>query len=272
MSFISPGQNIHRGWNILFGDLVSDPFFANVVLLAPFSGGVKGNAIPTATPTIDLSSYHHPLLSANGSNVAGLYWSGLDNYSGVFDVTRYGQVVAGANSDGSIRFANVSGVPEFAMGLGDFTVECDICTNTGLNINFWGVGSTGNAKSWFLGNGATAGTRARLAFFQTSLSAVPVIVGAADVFLDNYSNWVTCAYSRVAGIGYLFANGVLQGSAADTVDYDSTSGDFGQGPGTGNHQASFNPLKGYIANVRMTKGIGRYTASYTPPTGPYPRQ
>jgi hypothetical protein len=237
-----------------------DPYFANVALLVPFSGGTNGAAIPTGTAGIDLSSYGHQLAGVGGSGIGGKYQT---------TPARYGASVAGSNTDGAINFTSAGPPAEFVMGTADFTAECDAYMGivSPISMSAFGVGSAGVSGSWTFGNGPSSPDFYRLAFYRNG-SSTPFLTSAAEVWDSTNlgANWVTMAYSRVSGVGYLFANGILVGSAADATNYTLAS----TGPGVGSHVAAANPWKGYIANLRLTQGVGRYTTRYLPPIGPYP--
>ena len=80
--------------------------------------------------------------------------------------------------------------------------------------------------------------------------------------------WTHVAISRIGGTSRLFIAGVLVGSWADAINY-STSFDR---PiiGAQGYSAGTNPLDGHIDEVRITKGVGRYLTTFTPPSAPYP--
>lgn len=273
MSFLSPGFTMRRALNMILGDLggPGDPFFANVVLLAPYSSGVaQGSSILTGAASVginDQSIYRHPQSTAAGSQQAGKYWF-TDTFSSLASVRRYGLSSAGTNTDGNLGFAPAN-VPEFQMGLGDFTIEADgyMGLSGTIQLALYGAGATGVAGTWQLGGGATAPTSYRLSWYADGTN-VPLMQSAANVWNAAAlgAEWHTVAYSRVAGVGFLFADGVLVATGADATDYTTVSA----GPGTATRASALNPWKGYIANVRLTKGVGRYTANYIPPTGPYP--
>ena len=79
------------------------------------------------------------------------------------------------------------------------------------------------------------------------------------------ATWYHVAFSRVSGTGRLFINGVLDGTRADTINYIS-------GPLTviGSFNGEVQSMNGNITDLRVTKGVGRYTASFTLPTGSFP--
>lgn len=241
-----------------------DPYFDSVVLLVPFSGGINDQDIPTDTSGIDLSKYDHLLASAgsrSGGSLGGGVYYNVDPFHSLY-VSKYGETVAGCNTDGAIRFYTA---PEFLMGTEDFTIEMDAAQQFAgvYPCSAFGVGAPGQSGTWLIGTDAT--DAGRLAFYQESITDIPSIVSPSDVWTTD-GVFANIAYSRVAGVGYLFANGVLVGSAPNVIDYNADL----YGPGQGSHTLALNPWKGYLANIRWTSGVGRYTASYTPASGPYP--
>jgi hypothetical protein len=74
--------------------------------------------------------------------------------------------------------------------------------------------------------------------------------------------WIHIAATRASGTLRLFQNGILVGSAANTVDFTNT----GTGVYIGRASDSGEEINGYIDELRITKGYARYTANFTPPT------
>lgn len=142
----------------------------------------------------------------------------------------------------------------YNLGTGDFTWEVSIRPTTVDVKNIAQIVGSGAATSpsiYCLANGS-------LIYYLSS----DRITSAAGVVVVN--TWLPIAYSRVSGTGRLFANGVLIGSWADSTDYTN---------GIGNSlylSGSASPLEGYYDEFRLTVGVGRYTASYTPAIAAFP--
>ena len=75
--------------------------------------------------------------------------------------------------------------------------------------------------------------------------------------------WNHLAWTRQGSICRVFVNGVLQGSGTKSDAFSINSiGATSSGGG----QA----VNGYIDDLRITKGVARYTSNFTPPTAPFP--
>jgi hypothetical protein len=141
---------------------------------------------------------------------------------------------------------------DFAMGAGDFTIECWARWEGALTDNravfCWG--NTNWAVYTFAG---------QMAVFDGV--STNIIVGTSV----SLNTWYHVAISRVGSSLRLFRDGVQQGSTASNSTNFSTGeiiiGNFNTGT------SSFN---GHIDEVRVTIGQGRYTANFTPPTPPFP--
>ena len=82
------------------------------------------------------------------------------------------------------------------------------------------------------------------------------------------SQWVHIALSRSGTSTRLFMDGLQTGSTyTDTLNYIASPVRIGDGNDGVSPTASFS---GYIDDFRITKGIARYTANFTPPTLPFP--
>lgn len=77
----------------------------------------------------------------------------------------------------------------------------------------------------------------------------------------NGSTFEHLAISRTGSTLKTFRNGVQQGSVTYSGDVDLRQCDYGRYVPNGN--LYFN---GYLDDLRITKGVGRYTASFSPPT------
>lgn len=69
----------------------------------------------------------------------------------------------------------------------------------------------------------------------------------------------------------LFINGVQQGGdQTDSATYNASAVPFTIGNGYDNNELDLHPMLGFVQGVRVTKGIVRYTANFTPATALWP--
>ena len=136
-----------------------------------------------------------------------------------------------------------------AFGTGDFTVEAWIYpTASAHNILL----PSATANSWALI------TYSNNLYWQQAGSN---IFGAGTV---NLNAWNHVAVSRSGGTLSGYVNGVSVYSGANSYNYSGTPTRY-IGPGPGGPVGSM-----YIDDVRLTKGTGRYTTGFTPPTAAFP--
>ncbi len=84
--------------------------------------------------------------------------------------------------------------------------------------------------------------------------------------------WQHVAISRAAGVSRTFVGGVVGATAADTQNYNAAGVRVRMGGWEdpyGNDPPSWG-FRGYMSNIRVTKGVGRYTGAFVPPTAPFP--
>jgi hypothetical protein len=158
--------------------------------------------------------------------------------------------------DGTADYITVPNQPDFAYGTNDFTIE------------MWVYRTVSGITQVLLDQRTASPTNyAPVIFINTSNAlqyndgAASVITGATTVPLNAWSH---VALSRSGTSTKLFLNGVQQGSTyTDTRNYIATPLTIG---------ARFNNIQnftGYIDEVRISKGIARYTANFTAPTTPF---
>lgn len=147
------------------------------------------------------------------------------------------------------------------FGSGDMTIECWAYFNSVSGyqtlVDFRG-GSFGTSSFvlW-----VDAGT---LSFFAGAYSgASPVLSGGAI----STGQWYHIVVSRSSGTTKLFVNGTQTATTTNAWAQTFSSTDVLGLGGTTNLTGNF--LNGYIDDLRITKGVARYTANFTPPTAAF---
>lgn len=137
--------------------------------------------------------------------------------------------------------------PDFQLGLGDFTIELYAKPNRDTNNSIITVSGlliyTANGRYY-------VSTSTSPNFFMTT----------AGVDLTKYQH---LALVRSNGIFYFFIDGAQAGYINFSMNLQDATAFLG----------AFNAGSrgdGYFDEVRITKGIARYTADFTPPTEPFP--
>jgi hypothetical protein len=142
---------------------------------------------------------------------------------------------------------------------GDFTIECWINKPTSSNAGFLHKFTTsGTARSWFFGQD---GSGSVYFYGSTSGSAWEVAIGTGSIPANT---WTHVAVVRYGNVIKIFINGVQSGSdyAFSGTFYNSATPIY---IGNNSSAATSWSINGYMDDVRITKGIARYRANFTPP-------
>jgi len=142
----------------------------------------------------------------------------------------------------------------------------------------WVYLSSSSVNTIFDTGGSSATTIGTLLYLNSSLSLIAIVrqgTGTATTSSPNnivtLNSWHHIALSYDQSAFRLFVDGTLVGS---TTFNTQTSNDSTQSTlKVGAHEyGSFLDgfMNGYIDDFRITKGIARYTANFTPPTAPFP--
>jgi hypothetical protein len=166
-------------------------------------------------------------------------------------VKKYG--TGSAKFDGTGDALTIPPSVDFAFGTGTFTIECwvrlNTLTGTQILFDFRNDGTTPSSYAPIIT--LSAGTLV----YQTL--AGNRIVGTAL----TTSTWYHVALARSGTATKLFLNGTQVGSTY------TDSNNYIQGPLTiGAQYNSSNSVNGYIDDIRVTKGLARYTTSFVAPT------
>jgi hypothetical protein len=223
---------------------------------------VKGSALAATTPTAPLTAVTNTQLLCNFTNAGildGTMKNNLETVGGASvstSVVKYGS--------GSMYFDGTGDRLAFptsqnaAFGTGDFTVEMWVYPN-----------SFSTSPVLFDTRNVSTNTAAIALTFDTSgnpkvyVNGGFLITGSSPAAL---SSWSHLAMVKLNGVIRLYLNGVSVGSSSSSTSLTDTAITIGDSINTA---GAFN---GYIDDLRITKGIARYTQNFIPPSVALPRQ
>lgn len=241
-----------------------DPDFPDVRLLMNGSGSLSGNTLLNA----DQSLYHISGITRTGAAAPN---SGAIQLYGTNSL--YGGTAS--NTTGSTASIVVAAGNVPAFGTGDFTLELWFyyTMGTGVDITKHIMGTDVGIRMLLTGGAAPTGftgtTIDRLVFYSgPDLGAGVIPIGITSTAVSKNA-WRYVAISRVSGTIYTYYNGNFIGSATDNTNYGSLKYAFFNGGTAG---TSTRNMCGYMSNVRITVGVGRYNSVTTIPipTEPFP--
>lgn len=221
-----------------------DPYASNVSLLLHMDGT---NGSTTFTDT----SSNTKTVTAAGNAQISTSQSKFGGASGAFDGS--GDAVTIPDSD------------DFNFGSGEFTIEFwvyfnSLAVNTALASH---AATSGSDFSWSL----TWFTNNTLQFRYSTNGTTGQTRSAS--FTPSTSTWYHIAIVRDATNRLrIFADGVeLYSVSISTITLFNSSANLVFGARYNSYEISLN---GYLDDVRITKGVGRYNANFTPPTAAFP--
>ena len=158
--------------------------------------------------------------------------------------------------DGTGDYALIPSNSAFQFGSGNFTIEAWIYPRSFGDFDAIATNLQGNDTSWtfaFLSNGVLR--------FQTN----NIVLAATPSSIVTLNQWSHVAVTRASNNFTIFVNGTQQGAGTNSLILSqlanvTVGGDIAQ-------QTFFD---GYIDDFRITKGVARYTANFTPPAAPFP--
>ena len=154
--------------------------------------------------------------------------------------------------NGTSNYLEIANSTNLILGTGDFTIEAWIYqTAWGKNRAIYSkTGTTVSSGTMFFGIDISGK-------IIVELNSTTIFSGVNTIPLNT---WTHVAWSRNSGTSYYFVNGNLDGSVSDTSDFFGT-GASRIGLGRGNSTTFWS---GQISNLRVLKGTGLYTSSFTP--------
>lgn len=225
------------------GKVPTDAQWANVTLLLHMNGA-------NGATTFQDSSASAKAVTANGNAQLSTATPKFGTSCGLFD--------------GSGDYLTVGDHADFDLGSGDFTIE-GWARRTALPSVAYGLltkrVATSNYAPFNLEITASAQLRAQV---STTGSSWVSITSSTTLTLNSYDHW---AFVRNGGTLYLFINGQSVGSAAVSGALMTNTAAVVIGGASSTAEYGWT---GSLDEVRITKGVARYTGNFTPPTEAFP--
>ena len=225
---------------------------------------IKGVAVYTANftpPTAPLTAPLNTSLLLNFTN-AGIFDNAAEN---VLETVGNAQISTSVKKygtgslafDGTGDWLLVPNNTNLQLGSGPFTIEFWFYLTT-FSVSQGLVAKGGASTGWEIGI-----EPGNLFYFAN---------GGSKDYIENLSTntWIHFAISRVSTAfnqTFMFINGVQTSQFFCGTDFNQTNNMY-----IGASRTASNPFNGYIDDLRITKGVARYTANFTPPTAAFPDQ
>ena len=226
---------------------------------------LKGTALYTTTftpPTAPLTAITNTSLLLNTVN-AGIFDNAMMN-----DLVTVGNaqvstavVKYGTGSlafDGTGDWLTFVDSPNVQLGSGDFTIEGWV--NLSLLGSARGIFSKGTSTT---GLSLAVNALNQVVFNYTASS----LTGTTVLMATTWYHIAVVRSGSATGNVKIFINGTADATSggAITDNFNQTNAGY-----IGADRVGTSPMNGYIDDLRITKGVARYTANFTPPTAAFP--
>lgn len=237
------------------GSITLDPYFSNVVALLPFdaAGGSGTIADVTGKTWTSTSAVHSTAEFVSGSS--SMAFGGGTEY------------IVGPRSN-DFNFSGVDATIEGFVRVSAFTSDPQTGVRRLLTLaTSLGIATYGEV---IFAVDSSSGNRFKHAAFTAAGATIFDRNSTATYSTLTWYHWaVTKQFSDGNWVWRLFIAGNLDDSFSTTTDVPNTNytpvfSRHPQNPTWGN-------FSGYCDEVRITKGVCRYTATFTPPVGSFPR-
>ena len=221
---------------------------------------VKGTGVSSTftPPTAPQTPTAATTLLLNGMN-AGIYdataINDMETVNNVYVSTAVSKFGSSSIRFNSADYLKLPSTNELAFGTGNFTIEAwvYITANSGDWFIISSIGSGGLFFGQRAGSGWGYGRTAVAWDYNSGVNPVT-------------NTWQHLAISRSGTSMRMFVDGTQIGTTQSSgTDYSLATG----GTSVGSQGANYY-LGGYIDDLRITKGVARYTSNFTPPTQAFP--
>lgn len=231
-------------WRITPSFTPADEYFQNVSLLLHGDGANGSTTITDSSPT-------PKTVTAVGNAQISTAQSKFGGSSIAFD--------------GTGDYLSIPDDDAFDLGTGNFTIEGWVnysSTSTFATVlsKGWPTGSAGGA---FV---VTFNSNNLLFFAESGSDSWDIAINRVIVAGLQLSTWYHIAITRSGNTFRTFNNGVVAETWTNSLGLMNNSDIVSVGAA----KSGAVGMNGYIDDLRITKGVARYTANFTPPTAPFP--
>lgn len=251
-----------------FGIGFFDNFSGNI--RSPLTGYISNLRVTnSAVYTSGFSVPTAPLPAITGTEIL------LDSTNaGIFDNTGFNnlETVADAQIDtttkkygtGSIEFdgtgdwLKIPDSPDLKLGTGKFTIEFWVYLasgDTGSNRGL--VGKGGASTGWLV----SLNTTEKVVFTYASST----ITSSGAITTNAWNHIAVVREGTGSNETKIYIGGTNDGTGTVSTDFTQTEVMY-----IGANRTAGDPMKGFVDDLRITKGIARYTTTFTPPTAAFP--
>ncbi|GAB1407655.1 hypothetical protein MASR1M8_15740 [Thermomonas brevis] len=222
------------------GSGATDPYWANVVSLLHFDGADGGTTFVDDTGRV---------WTPMGNAQVDTAQSKFGGASGLFD-----------GSGDAIATPNVAALN---FGTGDFTIELWMRTTTTSGVALVAGKHEASTGSWILlRNGAS------LQLYVSSTGSSWNMVNGIAIGTIAANTWAHIAVVRDGTTFRTFLNGVAGVTSTSSASVFAGAQRVVVGGNIGGAGGDW--FSGHIDELRITKGVARYTSNFTPPSAPFP--
>lgn len=218
------------------GGGVTDPYFSDVSLL------LHGDGTNGSTTFVDSSSNNFTVTPSGNAQIS----TAQSKFGG-----------ASMLFDGNGDHIDISSNTAFEFGTGDYTIEFWFYL-TSLPTSY-AILSGCSGKNFYISIGTYGSNRYLISY--DGLAELNQTSGASI----TANAWYHAVHCRSGGTARLFLNDAVVASGS----FGSITGTTGYRIGGSSFYNNFY-FPGYIDDFRITKGVARYTANFTPPTAAFP--
>jgi hypothetical protein len=218
----------------------SDSYWDNVSLLLHMDGS-------NGSTTFTDSSSNVLTVTANGNTQISTAQSKFGGASGLFD--------------GTGDFLTIADTAILDFGTQPFTIEAWVYVSSFANYPFLFSKYASGLNSWFVQLessaiyfGFDANVSSNYGTFATTI---------------NTNQWTHIAAARSGAVLGAYVNGVGSTQTVTNADLDKDNNNQLY-IGRYHNSATAYDFTGYVDDYRITKGVARYTANFTPPTAAFP--
>lgn len=222
---------------------------------------VKGTAVYTAnfTPsTTPLTAITNTSLLVRGDT--GAFYDLSNNGNGMTSTgttevtTQFKKFGSESGTYASTGRQSVTNAANLQFGSGDYTIEAWVYRPSATLLRTL-LSKGGAATGWLL----QINTSQQVIFTVTSTI---ILTSTATI---STGTWTHIAVTRSGTTTRLFVAGNLEATATDSTAFSQT-----ENLSIGVDRSNTSGLNGYLDDIRLTKGVARYTATFTPPTVTFP--